>query len=196
MRWNWQQEWFRICLTSRISFSMGVLVSLHPTVLSTALLLCWPWWCRPAQAPLAERAFQCAAQEGRESAQGSGWGSGREHSRTDPLGVLNSWVRSLSPWFCVSQPTHKCVLRDTRALREPVSPTVMCQALPHTSDGFFPSAEHCCPSVVWGGVGIVGASRPVDLWCSGTQVSLGFLHLLCFWHPLPQQAGVGWGEVT
>lgn len=79
---------------------MGVLVSLHPTVLSTALLLCWPWWCRPAQAPLAERAFQCASQEGRESAQGSGRDSGREHSRTD-------------------QPTHKLVLRDTRALREP-----------------------------------------------------------------------------
>lgn len=45
-------------------------------------------------------------------------------------------------------------------------PTVRCQAQPCTSDVSFPSAEHCCPSVVWGGVGIVGASEPVDLWYS------------------------------
>lgn len=48
-------------------------------------------------------------------------------------------------------------------------PTVRCQALPLTSDICFPSSEHCCPWMVWGGVCIGGGSKPVGVfsWCSG-----------------------------
>lgn len=195
MGWNWQQEWFRIYLTSRISFSMDVLVSLQTTVLSTAVLLCWPWWCSPAQACLAERAFQCAAQEGREGAQGSGRGSGR----TDPFGCPELLGQiSLSVVMCVPAYSQACPQRYQGYQREPpvCKLTVRCQAQPHTTDVFFPSAEQGCPSVVWGGVSVVGASKPVDFWCSWysslTWVSLPPLLLA-------PTARTGWcwlGEVT
>lgn len=116
VRQNRQQEWFRIYLASRISFSMDVLASLHTTVLSTALLLCWPWWCSPAQASLDKRASKrLPTRAGTVPRVLVGVVRGSTAGQT-PLGVLSSRVRYLSQWLCLSQPTHKHVLRDTRAL--------------------------------------------------------------------------------
>lgn len=60
---------------------MNALASQHTSVLSSAAD--WAWHYSPALAPLAERVFQCVAQEGRESAQRAGWRGSKEHSWTD-----------------------------------------------------------------------------------------------------------------
>lgn len=119
LKWDRQQGQFGIYPTSRISFSTDPLVSQHTRVPST-LCCCighggaaqlWHLW--------LERAFQRAAQEGRESAQGSGWRGGREHSRTDPFGPPELPGQT-SQWMVVSGPNLPTCMssRDTKALGE------------------------------------------------------------------------------